>query len=211
MGCRVFLIRHGETQWNRDSRIQGKSDVPLSDNGIRQAEALSRRLAGQDFAAVFSSDLSRARETAAIIARPHNQPVRVLSDLQELNFGYWEGMTVEDVRRQYSQESSAWWANPLETRIPGGENLAELAERSVRAIKTIIERYPRQQVVVVAHGGTIRSIVGTVLGLDLNQYWRLRQDNASLSIIEFYQWEKGIIMLYNDVSHLRPGLVPPAD
>ncbi|SFR01976.1 alpha-ribazole phosphatase [Desulfoscipio geothermicus] len=211
MGCRVFLIRHGETQWNKDFRIQGKSDVPLSDNGTRQAEALSNRLAGQEFAAFFSSNLSRARETAAIIARPHNQPVQVLNDLQELNFGHWEGMTIEEIRRQYRQESSAWWASPLETRIPGGENLAELAERSVRAIKTIIERYPRQQVVVVAHGGTIRSIVGTVLGFDLNQYWRLRQDNASLSIIEFYQWEKGIIMLYNDVSHLRPGLVPPAD
>lgn len=209
MACRIFLIRHGETQWNKDSRIQGHSDVPLSRKGIEQAKLLSKRLEQQNFAAFFSSNLSRARETADIIAKPHDKAVQVLQDLQELNFGQWEGLTIGEIRQKYKKESSAWWDSPLETRIPGGENLSELAERSVRAIQSIIERFEKQQVAVVAHGGTIRSIVGTMLGLDLNQYWRLRQDNASLSIIEFYQWEKAILMLYNDCSHLKPGLVPP--
>ncbi|MBF7083063.1 alpha-ribazole phosphatase [Desulfallas sp. Bu1-1] len=207
MGCRVFLVRHGETVWNKDSRIQGQTDIPLSEKGVEQARALSKRLERLNFAGIFSSNLSRARETAAIIAGPHNRPVEVIPDLQELNFGDWEGMTMEEIRKEYASLTRAWWSNPLTTRIPGGETLAELAERSVRAIRSIIERYPEQQVVVVAHGGTIRSIVGTVLGLDLNQYWRLRQDNASLSIIEFYNWDKGILMLYNDCSHLSEGFI----
>lgn len=206
MGCRVFLIRHGETVWNKDARIQGQVDIPLSEKGIEQAKALSERLKKLNFAGIFSSYLSRARETAAIIAEPHNRQVEVVPGLQELNFGEWEGMTMEEIHKEYTSMTKAWWANPLTTRIPGGETLAELAERSVRAIKGIIERYPDQQVVVVAHGGTIRSIVGSVLGLDLNQYWRLRQDNASLSIVEFHNWDKGILMLYNDCSHLNEGL-----
>jgi len=207
--CRVFLIRHGETVWNQDARFQGWADIPLSNNGVQQAEALGRRLAGQDIAAFFSSHLSRARETAAIIARPHNKPVQVVPGLQEINFGDWEGLTFKEIRQKYSKEFMAWWNNPLQTRIPGGETLAELVERSARALKDIVDNHPGQQVAVVAHGGTIRSIVGMVLGLDLNYYWRLRQDNASLSIIDFHRWDSGVLVLYNDCSHLSSWQVPP--
>lgn len=203
MGCRLFLIRHGETAWNKDSRLQGQTDILLSDAGRKQAEALSRRLAGENFSAFFSSNLKRSLETAEIIAKPHNQEVYISPGLQEINFGDWEGLTIDEIRKNYSEIASKWWASPLETRVPGGETLGELAERSSIAVKSIVNRYPNQKVVVVAHGGTIRSIVGMVLGLDLNQYWRLRQDNASMSIIELYQGEKGILMLYNDCNHLK--------
>lgn len=103
----------------------------------------------------------------------------------------------------------AWWSRPVETRVPGGETLGEMTKRCVRAVKNIVEQYPEKHVLVVVHGGVIKSIVATVLGMDLNQYWRLRQDNASLSIIDYYQWDKAILMLYNDCSHLAPGQLPP--
>ncbi len=209
MASRLYLVRHGETNWNKETRFQGQVDIPLCEKGIEQAEAVSKRLAGQNFAAFFSSSLSRARETADIIAKPHNKPVQAVPDLQEMNFGYWEGLTVEEIRQKYDRESAAWWSRPLENRVPGGETLVELAERSVQAVKTIIQKYPEGQVLLVTHGGVIRCIVAAVLGIDLNQYWRLRQDNASLSIIDFYQWDKAILMLYNDCSHLAPGQVPP--
>ncbi len=209
MGSRLYLIRHGETSWNKETRFQGQVDILLSERGIEQAEALSKRLAGRQFAACFSSNLSRARETAAIVAKPHNIPVKAVPDLQEMNFGYWEGLTVEEIRQKYDRESADWWSRPLENRVPGGETLIELAERSVRAVKTIVQQYPEEQVLLVTHGGVIRCIVAAALGIDLNQYWRLRQDNASLSIIDFYQWDKAILMLYNDCSHLAPGQVPP--
>ncbi|KAF1084494.1 Phosphoserine phosphatase 1 [Sporotomaculum syntrophicum] len=209
MGSRLYLVRHGETNWNKETRFQGQVDVPLSEKGMEQAKALSKRLAGQNFAACFSSSLSRARETAAIIANPHHMSVQVMQDLQEMNFGYWEGLTAEEIQQKYDRESAAWWSRPLENRVPGGETLVELAERSVQSVKTIVQQYPEGQVLLVTHGGVIRCIVSAVLGIDLNQYWRLRQDNASLTIIDFYQWEKAILMLYNDCSHLAPGQVPP--
>ncbi|KJS11153.1 MAG: phosphoglycerate mutase [Peptococcaceae bacterium BRH_c8a] len=208
MGCRIYLIRHGETIWNKDARFQGRSDIPLSPQGMEQARALGERLKGHKFAAFFSSGLSRAKLTAELVAEPHGQSVEVAKGLEELSFGDWEGLTIKEIRERYSEESSAWWARPLDTRIPGGETLAELAERSTAVLKQIVDKHPDQHVAVVAHGGTIRSVVGTVLGLDLNHYWRLRQDNASLTIIDFYGWDKAILMLYNDISHLGAGLVP---
>lgn len=208
MGCRVYLIRHGETVWNKESRFQGRSDIPLSPKGAEQAAALGKRLKKHNFTGFFSSSLSRARDTAGIIALPHQKTVQVVPGLEELDFGHWEGLTAGEIRERFGDELKAWWANPLNTRIPGGETLAELAERACAALRGIVERNPDGQVVAVAHGGTIRTIVGTVVGLDLNQYWRLRQENASLTVIEFYGWEKGILMLYNDISHLAPGLIP---
>jgi len=211
MGCRIYLVRHGETIWNKDARFQGRADIPLSPQGMEQARALGHRLKEHRFGAFFSSSLSRARLTAELVAEPQGRPVavEVAKGLDELSFGDWEGLTIKQIKEQYSDELAAWWARPLDTRIPGGETLAELAERSTAALKAIVDQHPDEHVVVVAHGGTIKSVVGTVLGLDLNQYWRLRQDNASLTIIDFYGWDKAILMLYNDISHLGSGLVPP--
>ena len=202
MGCRMLLIRHGETVWNKDAKLQGQTDIPLSEKGIQQAMALSKRLSGWKIEAIYASSLSRAIKTAGIISEPHLRPVQLLTELQELNFGDWEGLTFKEIQQNFHDLSKIWWSNPLETRIPGGETLAELAKRSNQAIKDIVLKHSDQTVAVVAHGGTIRSIVGTVLGIDLNQYWKLRQDNASLSIVEFYGWDKGILQLYNDCSHL---------
>ncbi|WP_027363747.1 alpha-ribazole phosphatase [Desulfotruncus alcoholivorax] len=203
MGCRILLIRHGETVWNKEAKLQGQTDIPLSEKGIQQAVALSKRLSDRKIEAVYASSLSRAIRTAGFIAEPHHRQVQILPDLQELNFGNWEGLTFKEIQQNYSELSKTWWSKPLETRIPGGETLDELAKRSNRAIKDIVLKHNDQTVAVVAHGGTIRSIVGTVLGIDLNQYWKLRQDNASLSIVYFHGWDKGILELYNDCSHLE--------
>lgn len=204
MGCRMLLIRHGETVWNKDAKLQGQTDIPLSEQGIKQAIALSKRLSGRKIEAFYASNLTRAIKTASIVAEPHHRQVIMLPGLQELNFGDWEGLTFKEIQQNYSDLSQTWWSNPLETRIPGGETLNELAERSNQTIKDIVLKHSDQTVAVVAHGGTIRSIVGTVLGIDLNQYWKLRQDNASLSIVYFHAWDKSILELYNDCSHLEP-------
>ena len=206
MGCKIYLIRHGETIWNQDARFQGRTDIPLSSQGMEQAKALSRRLAGGDFAAFLASGLSRARQTAELIAAPHGKPVRTVKGLEEISFGEWEGLTFKEIKERYGDIFSAWWDNPFDTRVPGGENLAEMADRATASIKEIVNTYPEQQVCVVAHGGVIKAIVAVVLGLDLNYFWRLRQDNAALSIIEFYGWERPILMLFNDINHLGTGL-----
>ncbi|SHF19167.1 phosphoglycerate mutase [Desulfofundulus australicus DSM 11792] len=203
MSCRIYLVRHGETVWNAEFRFQGHSDVALSPRGVEQARALSRRLSEEEFCAFYSSDLQRAINTARIIAEPHGLPVESLEALREINFGFWEGLTMEEIQARYPRELEKWWHSPLHTRIPGGETLAEVVERVILAVRGILEKHPCGQVVVVCHGGTIRALVGSVLGMDLNQYWRLGVNNACLSILEFSTWERGILTLFNECSHLK--------
>lgn len=203
MNCRIYLVRHGVTEWNALMKFQGHTDVPLSPEGREQAQLLARRLAGEDIQGFYASDLKRAQETAKIIAAPHGLNIEKVPDLRELNFGAWEGMTSKEIKESFASEVKLWWDNPLSTRVPGGETLEEMVKRNVTALKRIVEANSDKKVVVVSHGGSIRSIVASVLGMDLNKYWRLRLDNACLNIIDFPEWEKGILMLFNDCSHLK--------
>ena len=205
MSCRVYLVRHGETVWNANMRFQGHADIALTQSGREQAEALSKRLSGKNFHAVYSSDLIRAYETAVILAEPHGLQVHKRPNLREINFGKWEGLTYKEIIDQFGESARKWWDNPSITRIPGGEKLTEVAERCYRALKLIVEDHQGQELLLVAHGGTIRCLVSSVLGIDLNQYWRLRLDNTALNIIEFPEWGKGILVLYNDTNHLVGG------
>lgn len=203
MGCRMYLVRHGETAWNASMRYQGQTDVPLSGKGRQQAELLGKRLADLETEGFYASDLIRAYDTARIISQHHNQEIVILPELRELNFGLWEGMNFNEIKSKYPEEMKLWGDKPLYTRIPGGETIDEMTIRSVNAVKTIVENHNKGNIVLVSHGGVIRSIVGTVLGMDMNNYWRLRLDNACLNIIDFPKPDKGILMLFNDLSHLK--------
>jgi probable phosphoglycerate mutase len=140
----ILLVRHGETEWNRLHRWQGHADVPLNDTGRAQALELARRLAGERVDAVYSSDSSRASETAAAIAAEHGLPVHVDPDLREFDVGGREGLTREEVEQRFPDGD---W---------GGETREEHGERVLRALRRIGARHPDGRVVVVAHGGTLR-------------------------------------------------------
>jgi len=202
VGCKLFLVRHGETLWNHALRYQGHADISLSDLGIEQARALARRLKNQRFAGFYSSDLRRAYDTARILAEPHGAEVQRMAELREINFGDWEGLTREEIINLYPDISRKWWSRPLETRLPGGETLNEVADRCVRALQIIAARHPDDQVLVAAHGGSIRASVARLMRMDLNQYWRLRQDNAALTIIELFGSDRAQLLLFNDTCHL---------
>ncbi|OPY58215.1 MAG: Phosphoserine phosphatase 1 [Pelotomaculum sp. PtaU1.Bin035] len=202
MSCRIFFVRHGETAWNALMKLQGHADVSLSDRGREQVELLARRLAGEKIHCFYSSDLSRACETAEIIAKPHRLNIKTVPALREINFGVWEGLTIQEIKEVFADEIKMWWANPLSTRIPGGETLNDVAERSVGAVKKIIGDHSDENIVIVSHGGTIRSIIGSVLGMNLNEYWRLHLDNACLNLVDFPHWDRGILKLFNDCTHL---------
>jgi len=220
LACRIYLVRHGETAWNAQLKFQGHADIALSPKGLVQAEKLSRRLAKCEIAAVYASDLTRAYETARILARPHHLDVIPCCAFREINFGLWEGLTIEEIKKEYRELLRQWWHGPLETRVPQGETLDEVVNRVNRLVKEIVVKHATQQIIIVSHGGPIRAIVGTVLGMDLNQYWRLRLDNGCLTIIDFPAssrpgWKpglpeacptslnKGIVALLNDCSHLE--------
>ena len=126
---KLILVRHGETDWNAQRRYQGQSDVPLNDAGQRQAAALAQRLEGVDISAIYSSDLRRARQTATAIASLHPLPVRDEPRLKEISFGRWEGLTYGEIQERWPEEMAAWFADPIRVTPPGGERLAQVAER----------------------------------------------------------------------------------
>ena len=147
----LLLVRHGETDWNAEGRLQGHTDRPLNDFGRRQAEALAERLAGDGIDAIYASDLSRARETAEIVGARLGLPVVLEPGLRERNWGTWEGLTgSERDRVEYV-----------------GEAPEEHAARVLAAVRAIAERHPGRRVVVVTHGGSLRRVQAAAYGMAL--------------------------------------------
>lgn len=201
MSTRVILIRHGETLWNRERRCQGFTDVPLSETGREQAERLSRALARESLAAVFSSDLIRARKTAEIIARPHQLPVLLDARLRELNQGVLEGQNMDGLLAHHAELLKTWMADPAHTQMPQGETLLQIQARGWAAIREIVDRHPEQTVAVVAHNLLNVAVICRVLDMDLNHFRRLKQHSSAINEIEFGLHGTTLIRL-NDVHHL---------
>jgi probable phosphoglycerate mutase len=147
----LLLVRHGQTDWNLAHRVQGHTDTPLNAVGREQACALADSLAAPSLVAVYSSDLSRAYETAITVARVHGLEVTVDRDLREKNFGSWEGLTDTEIADRFPDAVRGRWGD--------GETTEEVAERAVAAIERIRRRHPVGRVLVVSHGGALRAIL----------------------------------------------------
>jgi alpha-ribazole phosphatase len=199
--ARLLLVRHGKTRLSKDDRFWGKTDIPLSNIGLKQAGFLRERLAAEKITAVYSSTLSRARVTAEIIAAGHKVDVKPAAELCECNFGYIEGLSYSEIERLYPS-----LAKELNDRtavnFPGGESLDQLNMRAVAFLKRLEKYKPQDTVAVVAHGGPIRLIICNLLGFEQKHWTQLRVDLASLSIVETYLGT-AILSLLNETSHLN--------
>ena len=198
---RVLLVRHGTTKLHTGDRFWGKTDIALSNTGIKQAGQLRSRLTSEKISAIYSSTLSRARSTAEIIASGHKVDVTPCDELCECNFGYIEGLTFEEIKRLHpvlAEELS----NRKMVAFPGGESLDQLNSRVQSFLKRLEKHKPKEIVLIVAHGGPIRLIICNLLGLGLEHWLQIRVDLASLSIVETYP-QTTILSLLNDVSHLN--------
>lgn len=198
---RLLLIRHGETEWNRDGRPQGVSDVPLSATGRRQAAALGQALGAEPLVAVYASDLQRARDTATAIAEKQALPIQTDPRLREMNQGIFEGLPIQQLREQHAEWLRTWQVDPVNVRMPSGETLAEVQIRAVAALAEIQAAHPDGTVAVVAHNFTNLTILCSLLHLDLMHFRHLRVGVASLSRIEFGRWP--VLTALNDTRHLR--------
>ena len=195
---RLLIARHGQSLWNEVRRFQGTADVALSALGIRQAEALGRALRGRRLAAAYVSPMQRAVDTARIALADMAVPLVPVEELRELSLGEWEGCTVDEIRGRDGDPYLRWVRAPVDCPPPGGEALHEVSGRVVRAIDRIAAAHPNgDDVLVVAHGGVISVYACHVLGCSLNTLWRLRVDNASLTVVEPPR-----LVTLNDVSHL---------
>lgn len=200
-GTQLLLIRHGETEWNRDRRIQGHTDIELSDTGREQARRLALRLAREPVHALYSSDLLRAHQTADPLAAALGITVHATPLLREVGFGAWEGLTVSEVEAGWPVEYAAWREDSVRHRAPDGERIEELQTRAMACVTEILAAHPGQTVALVAHGGSVKAILCGVMGFSLTLWRRLRLDNTSISRLLFAPLGPTLIA-YNDVCHL---------
>ncbi|MGH7393019.1 MAG: histidine phosphatase family protein [Candidatus Rokuibacteriota bacterium] len=195
---RLLLARHGESIWNEVRRFQGASDVPLSARGRDQARALGRALAGFRLAAAYASPLTRARDTAEIALAKAGVPLTAMEELRELSLGEWEGCLATDIQAREGDPYRAWLRAPADCPPPGSEPLHAVRDRVLRAVARIAAAHPDGgDVLVVAHGGVISVYACHLLGCDANALWRLRVDNASLTVVRPPR-----LVTLNDTRHL---------
>lgn len=175
----ICLIRHGRTDWNDEGRYTGQSDVKLNGTGLAQANALALQLREQNFLAIYSSDLVRARLTAEIIAQKHNLPVIIDERFREINQGEWEGLLVQTIRDRYEGLWEKRIDNPISVRPPGGETVEEVAGRVYAALDEIATDYPAGRVLVVAHGLVIATVICKNENIPLARAYRSIPENAN--------------------------------
>ena len=181
----ILIARHGQSDWNQEKRWQGHADRPLNERGREQAQALADRLAHIELDAVYSSDLQRARDTAAVVAESQGLELRQLPDLREVDVGSWSGLTRAEAEERFPEGFARW-----RDGYPGwkdGETYEAMTDRVLRAVDEIAAEHEGGRVLVVSHGGPIRAMHAAALGLDVHAYRRLRpvEPNARLSAVCF--------------------------
>lgn len=202
---RLWLVRHGETQWNKEKRLCGHTDIPLSEEGRRQVRWLAGTLQHEPIDTIYTSDLSRARETAEIIASQHEHtpPIIVSSAWREVSFGAWEGLTYSEIAEQY-QDRLDYFTDPEHVSAPEGESLTDVWARLLPALQKL-RTHTSENSLLVGHGGMLRVLLCRALGVPLNQQWQWRIDTGSCSILDLLPYTpetadnvpQGILSLLN--------------
>ena len=199
---RIVLVRHGRTEWNKGQIFRGTADIPLDEQGRKEAACARDWLVAETFHAAYSSPLSRAVETAEIILEPHGLPVLKHEGLTDLNYGEWQGKPNEEVKREYPGLSRQWRTAPHTVVFPEGEGLGAVRKRALAMVQEVVAENPGRTVLLAAHRVVNKVLIAALLGLDDSHFWEIGQDTAALN--EFvYQDGKWICRLVNDTCHLR--------
>jgi alpha-ribazole phosphatase len=204
----IYLIRHGETEDSDSRRYKGHIDVPLSDNGIAQVRKLSGYMAenssklfkgiSNGLDAVYCSGLSRAVKSAEIISEPFSLKPVIDNGLKERNFGVWEGMTFDEIREKWPDAFNAWAENPVKFSPTEGESTLDVRDRAMKAFNKIVSKYTGDSIAIVAHGGINRVILCELLGISLENIFRIEQDFAAMNEIEL--WDYPVVKRFNYVA-----------
>jgi len=205
---KLILVRHGETYWNDERRIQGgDSDIELNDTGLEQVRKLAAFLENEPITAIFSSPLQRATATAEVIASHHQLPVEIDQGLRELRVGELEGMSVSNLSTTFSQFLMQWWQDRGTMKLPNGESLVELQQRAWKVIERLLERHKTSPehnkdatVVVVSHYFVTLVIILKALDLPLDYFTKFKLDLGGVSILEFRDYGARLLA-FNDTSY----------
>lgn len=205
----ILFLRHGQTDWNVEFRYQGRTDVPLNAKGEFQARNVSHRLASWKPDSILISPLVRAYRTAEIVTGAWKNPpeMKVLSQLQEISFGNWEGHSIGDVISQYKDIYNMWRENPGKVTPPGGESFEDALKRAYSVISAI-DSCEGQKCLVVTHGGLIRVILSALLDIPSSVVWKFRLGNCALTGVSLWEGSPSLLFL-NDCLHdlVDPSLI----
>lgn len=201
---KLILVRHGETEWVRMGKYQGSTDVPLNERGLRQARAVARAVKKEKPIAVYSSELTRAHETAKLIARSCQKGVVVDKRLNEVSFGRWEGEFHKEISSRFPKEAARWYSGRWSSRPPEGESLRSLEQRVSSFLSELLKKHSDKagSCVVVTHGGPIRMFLVRLLQITPKIFWSIRIDPASLNMFHIdREWRE--LILLNGLAHLN--------
>ena len=185
-GCRLYLIRHGETANSDRNCFNGHFDVDLSPKGVSQMRQVANALALKHLSAIYSSDLQRARKGAQIIGLSQGLEPQVFTELRELSVGKWEGLSKEKINQQYPKEIEHWYDNIATARVEGGETLQELHNRVIPKMDELVAKHTSSSIAVVCHGGVNRIVLSHILGIPWDRIHRIKQDFIAVNTIQFY-------------------------
>jgi len=196
----IYVVRHGETEWNRGEIFRGTKDVPLNEVGKKQAEKVGRFFIDKDIVKIVSSPLMRAKQTAEAISKVTNVPVQRLDEFTDMNFGIWEGLSLKEVKDQYPKEFEIWRHTPHKLRVTNGETLFQVRKRMKKGFEKVVLG-ERGNIVIVTHRVLCKLIVLHALNIPNSHFWDIKFDPASITLIE----KKGsnlTLQFLNDTCHL---------
>ena len=203
----IYLLRHGQTAWNKDRIFRGWHDIPLDNYGLAQAECASRVLEGVRLAKIYSSPLSRAVQTAEPIATRQNLQITEVPQLLDIDYGQWTGKNQNEIEKLYPDLNRQWLESPDQVRFPEGEDLAAVRQRAFPKLAELTGASDEGPILIVSHRVVLKVLICAALDMSLSRFWQVQVDTASLSLLSF---KKGIftLCLLNDTCHLRSLALP---
>ncbi len=199
----IYLVRHGQTAWNKEEIFRGRTDIPLDESGLKQADLVGQYFKGMEIHAIYSSPLSRALQTAQKIAQFHNLKVQPLQGIIDMSFGKWQGRPHQEIRENDKETYRQWRDEPHLVRLPGGEGLDDVRVRAMASLEEVIRNHPGKTLVLVSHRVICKVLICAILGLDNSHFWQITQDTTAINLIQ-HRDGKYILSLMNETCHLKP-------
>ncbi|RDY28359.1 histidine phosphatase family protein [Romboutsia weinsteinii] len=202
MANTLYIVRHGQTNWNILGKTQGHGNSDLTSQGIEQAKDLSASMLNHNIDYIYSSDLGRAVQTANIVGEKLGIDVITTPDLREMGFGEWEGLLIDQIKNDYADIYKTWRNEPHNVDIPGGETLHLIKERTDKFISELNSKYDNKHIVLVTHSVTARVMLLSFLGSGVENIYKIKQDNTALNIVECRDYGP-IVIKMNDTTHIK--------
>ena len=199
----IYLVRHGQTAWNKEEIFRGRTDIPLDETGLKQGELVGEYFKDLEIHGIYSSPLARAWQTAQKIAQFHNLEIQPLDGIIDMSFGNWEGHAHQEIKEIDSETYRQWREEPHLARLPGGETLDEVRIRAMAAMEEVIRFNSEKTLVLVSHRVINKVLICGILRIDNSHFWQIAQDATAINLFQS-QNGKYILSFMNETCHLKP-------